>query len=104
MTIYRLIPAVPPDNAAWDNSLCQGEVVVRASSTGEARAMAALEEASRIMSGLPRSTTQVVASAFRDPNLYTVVVDDTGAYPPQGPVQVLSGKFSIPDGYVARPG
>ena len=42
MPIYRLLPSAPPDDPNWDRALNQGEVVVRAASSGAARAMAAL--------------------------------------------------------------
>ena len=96
MTIYRLSPAAPPDDPNWSLALNQGEVIVRAHSTGEARAIAALEEASIRYGGVPPTTTQVVASAFRDEKLYTVTVDETGRFDEAGPVSVLSGDLRIP--------
>jgi hypothetical protein len=101
MPIYRLIPIADPDDPHWDRALNQGEVVVRASSSGEARAIAALEEARVAIGGIPNSTTQVTASAFRDEKLYAVRDDTSGAFPAAGPVQVLAGNFSFPDAYVA---
>jgi hypothetical protein len=46
MTIYRLVPSAPADDPNWGLAINHGEVVVRAHTTGEARAIAALEEAS----------------------------------------------------------
>ena len=103
MPIFRLIPTAAPDDPAWELSLYQGEVTVRAQSTGEARAVAALEEASIAFGGIPPTTTQVVASAFRNEKLYTVHQDDSGEFPDIGPVRVLRGTFSFPEGFVVTP-
>lgn len=102
MPIYRLVPSAAPDDPNWDRALNQGEVVVRASSTGEARAMAALEEARAATGEVPDSTTQVRASAFRDEKLYTVRDDTSGEFPEAGPVQVLRGRFSFPVGFAGH--
>ena len=100
MPIYRLIPSARADDPAWSMAVNQGEVVVRANSTGEARAIASLEEASQYTGGVPRVTKQVQASAFRNENLYSVVLDTTNRFPNAGPVRVLSGNFSFPDDLV----
>jgi hypothetical protein len=97
MTIYRLMPSAPADDPTWRLAINHGEVVVRAHTTGEARAIAALEEASVRFGGIPPSTTQVVASAFRDAKLYTVMRDDSGAFEDAGPVHVLRGNFRLPN-------
>jgi hypothetical protein len=102
MPIYRLLPSAPPDDPNWDRALNQGEVVVRAASSGEARAMAALEEARAAVGAIPNSTTQVRASAFRDEKLYTVREDDSGEFPAAGPVQVLRANFRFPEDYVGH--
>lgn len=99
MTIYRLVPSAPPQDPGWELALNHGEVVVRAHSTGEARAIAALEEASIRAHGLPPTTTQVVASAFRNALLYTVREDASGAFDDTGPVRVLRGEFLFPMDY-----
>lgn len=96
MTIYRLMPTASPEDPAWDLSLNQGEVVVRAQSSGEARAIAALAEASLRTESDRLQTTQEVASAFRDEKLYTVHEDDSGAFPEAGPNGVLSANFHFP--------
>jgi len=59
--------------------------------------MAALEEDAAATNQFPRATTQVVASAFRDSNLYAVVDDASGEFPAAGPVRVLRGTFKFPD-------
>lgn len=99
MTIYRLVPWAPPEDSGWQLALNHGEVVVRAHSSGEARAVAALEEASIRAHGVPPTTTQVVASAFRNEKLYTVRQDDSGTFEDSGPVRVLSGEFLFPLDY-----
>ncbi len=96
MTIYRLVPSAPADDPNWSLAINHGEVVVRAHTTGEARAIAALEEASVRSGGVPPTTTQVVASAFRDAKLYTVTRDDSGTFEDAGPVRVLRGDFRLP--------
>jgi len=99
MTIYRLVPSAPIEDPGWELALNHGEVVVHAHSTGEARAIAALEEASIRAEGLPKTTTQVVASAFRNEKLYTVIEDDSGEFADAGPVRVLRGEFLFPVEY-----
>lgn len=96
MTIYRLIPSAPPGDPNWGRAMNHGEVVVLAHTTGEARAIAALEEASLRFGGVPPTTTQVVASAFRDEKLYTVKKDLSGTFVDVGPVRVLRGDFRMP--------
>ena len=100
MPIFRLVPSADPSDPAWTLSINQGEVIVRAASSGEARAIAALQEASVAVGGIPKGTQQVAASAFRDEKLYTVREDDSGEFPEAGPYEVLRGTFSFPDGYV----
>jgi hypothetical protein len=95
MPIYRLVPAAQPDDPSWDRAPCHGEVLVRASSSGEARAIAAMEEAVAGGARKLHSTTQVIASAFRDPLLYTVIEDESGEFPAAGPVRVVRGNFTF---------
>lgn len=83
--IYRLVPSAPRDDPNWQNSLMQGEVVVRAVSPGDARLVAAEAEgdfpdlAAKPAEGV--STTR--SSAFLNEKLYTVILegdaDQTGA-------------------------
>jgi hypothetical protein len=95
MPIYRLVPTARPDDPGWDRAPNQGEVVVRASSSGEARAIAAMEESLAAGARTLPSTTQVTASAFRDPALYTVVEDESGEFPAAGPVRAVKSNFSF---------
>lgn len=102
MPIYRLTPIAEADDPNWGRAINHGELVICAHSTGEARAIAALEEASQFTGGVPRVTTQVQASAFLDTNLYTVVRDTSGTFADQGPVRVLLATFRFPDNLVVQ--
>lgn len=95
MPIYRLVPVARPEDPSWDRAPSHGEVFVRASSSGEARAIAAMEEAVAAGARPLHSTTQVIASAFRDPLLYTVIEDESGGFPAVGPARVVKGSFSF---------
>jgi hypothetical protein len=99
--IYRLIPGAPRDDHNWRRAVHQGEIVVRARSSGEARALAARAEAQAAGVRQP-STGQVLASAFTDPVLYFTRLDDRGAFPDEGPVGVVSGDLQAPAGWVAH--
>lgn len=96
--IYRLVPAARPDDPNWDRAMNQGEVVVRAVSSGDARVVAAYGEAQAISLKEPKGTTQVTASAFRDSKLYTVHLDTSGEFPAEGPRGVLRAMFELPPG------
>lgn len=96
--IYRLIPTARPDDPNWGRASCQGEVIVRARSSGEARAVAARAQA-EAAGGSEDTTTQVTASAFYDSNLYGVRGDASDAFPPDGPVAVVGGTFQMPANY-----
>lgn len=88
MPVYRLRPTTD-DAVNWQLAANRGEVVVRAQSTGEARAIAALREAEAIRGEPVTFDTRVQASAFMQANLYTVVQDETGAFADDGPDGVL---------------
>jgi len=97
MYIYRLKPIAAPDDQNWDRAFNQGEIVVRAPSSGEARAIAALAEArARGMQGPPRITTEVSASAFLDEKLYGVTDVLDGSFLADGPPGVVAGSFTFP--------
>lgn len=99
--IYRLIPGAPAVDHNWRRAAPQGEIVVRARSSGEARALAA--EAEARAAGVRQPTTgQVLASAFEDPVLYFTRLDDRGVFPNEGPIGVVSGSLSAPTGWVAH--
>ena len=100
MPLYRLVPIAAPDDTNWDRALNQGEVVVRARSSGEARAIAALEEAEAAAGEPALATTQVRASAFMDDKLYGVEDETGGAWPADGEPGVVDGAFTFPPDYV----
>jgi hypothetical protein len=54
-----------------------------------------MEEAVAAGARTLHSTTQVTASAFRDPLLYSVVEDESGEFPAAGPVRALKGNFTF---------
>jgi uncharacterized protein YjbJ (UPF0337 family) len=93
LKLYRLVPIAAPGDTNWDNAPNQGEVVVRARSTGDARVVAAEAELDFMeIDALPadgNSTTS--ASAFRNERLYTVVDETDGRFPADGPREVVDG-------------
>jgi len=98
--IYKLVPSARPDDQNWDRAINQGEVVVRAVSSGDARIVAAYAEAAALSLKAPvEATTRVSASAFRDSKLYTVVDDTSGEFPADGPREALRAVFEVPANY-----
>jgi len=91
MGIYRLRPIARPDDQNWDHATNQGDVVVRARSSGDARVVAS--EAEAIASGITdlKATTKLIASAFRDPKLYSVQRIYDSAFAEVGPRVLLEG-------------
>lgn len=93
MPIYRLIPIAAPDDPNWQLSARQGEVTVRAKSSGDARLVAS--EAERDFLDIDAKPGEGVstsgASAFRNDKLFTVIEDVSGTYAEEGPRQVLDG-------------
>ena len=98
--VYRLVPVAREGDPNWDRAVSQGEVVVRARSSGDARVVASHAEAAAITLREPLATTQVEASALRDPKVYHVIQDDSGRYPDEGPRTVLKAMFQVPDDYI----
>ncbi|MFN7103474.1 MAG: hypothetical protein ACK4N1_12735 [Pseudorhizobium sp.] len=95
--IYRLLPTAPPDDPRWENRLPQGEVIVRARSSGDARIVANEAELDfSDVDALPAEGTSTdMASPFRNEKLYTVVLDDSGQYPNAGERGVLTGTVRV---------
>ncbi len=88
--IYRLTPNPPQNEEAFELSRDQGMVIVRALSTGDARLVAA--EAEAAASGHSgKLDTQLSASAFMDPTLYSVQRLDGSEFPSSGERQMLAG-------------
>lgn len=78
LNIYRLVPLAEANDPRWDNSPYQGEVVVAARTTGDARIVAAERELDfmEIDSAPAEGVTTINASAFRSEKLYTVIEVD----------------------------
>ncbi len=97
LKLYRLIPIAAATDTNWDLAPNQGEVVVRARSSGDARVVAAEAELDFMeIDALPgdgNSTTS--SSAFRSEKLYTVVDEAAGTYPLDGPREVVAGTVRV---------
>ncbi|WP_435267853.1 hypothetical protein [Shinella sp. BE166] len=97
MKLYRLIPIASATDTNWDLAPNQGEVVVRARSSGDARVVAAEAELDYLeIDALPadgNSTTS--SSAFRNEKLYTVVDETDPAYPLDGAREVVAGTVRV---------
>ncbi len=95
LKLYRLVPIAAPGDTNWDLAPNQGEVVVRARSSGDARVVAAEAELDfteiDALPGDGNSTTS--DSAFRNERLYTVVDETDPAYPAEGPRGVVAGSI-----------
>lgn len=93
LRLYRLMPNAPAKDPNWQNSLPQGEVVVRALSPADARLVAAEAEGDFPELGAKPaegvSTTQ--ASAFLNEKLYTVVLKEDETDGQAGPRGVVEG-------------
>jgi hypothetical protein len=75
LNAYRLVPITEAHDPRWGNSPYQGEVVVAARTTGDARIVAAERELDfmEIDSAPAEDVTTSNASAFRFKKLYTVI-------------------------------
>lgn len=95
LKIFRLVPIAEPNDPRWDNSPYQGEVVVRARSAADARLVASEAEKDflEIDAALIDDASTRMWSAFREDKLYTVIEDESGAFPAQGPRAVLHGRI-----------
>lgn len=97
LKLFRLVPIAAAGDQNWDLAPNQGEVVVRARSSGDARVVAAEAELDYLeIDALPgdgNSTTS--SSAFRSEKLYTVVDETDPAYPVEGPRGVVAGKVRV---------
>lgn len=80
LNLYRLVPTASPDDPRWENSPFQGEVVVAARTTGDARIVAAGRELDfmEVDAAPADDVTTFNASAFRDDKLYTVIEIESG--------------------------
>lgn len=97
LKLYRLVPIAAATDTNWDIAPNQGEVVVRARSSGDARVVAAEAELDYMeIDALPgdgNSTTS--SSAFRNEKLYTVVDETDPAYAVEGPRGVVAGTVRV---------
>ncbi|WP_407863375.1 hypothetical protein [Phyllobacterium phragmitis] len=95
LKIFRLVPIAEPNDPRWDNSPYQGEVVVRARSAADARLVASGAEKDflEIDAALIDDASTRMWSAFREDKLYTVIEDESGSFPAQGPREVLHGRI-----------
>ena len=78
LNLYRLVLTAEADDPRWENSPYQGEVIVAARSTGDARIVAAASELDymEIDAKPAEDVTTSMASAFRSEKLYTVIEID----------------------------
>ncbi|MCJ8056161.1 hypothetical protein GB928_028550 [Shinella curvata] len=97
LKLFRLVPIASATDTNWDIAPHQGEVVVRARSSGDARVVAAQAELDYMeIDALPgdgNSTTS--SSAFRNEKLYTVIDEHNPAYPLDGPREVVAGTVRV---------
>jgi hypothetical protein len=93
--IYRLVPTAPADDPQWMDRPPQGEVVVRALTTGDARLVASEAELDFTDTDAKpaEGNSTEMASAFRSEKLYTVIEDESGRFPADGPRGVLDGSI-----------
>ena len=97
LKLFRLVPLASATDTNWDIAPSQGEVVVRARSSGDARVVAAEAELDYMeIDALPgdgNSTTS--SSAFRNEKLYTVVDERSPSYSVDGPREVVAGTVRV---------
>jgi len=97
LKLFRLVPIASATDTNWDIAPDQGEVVVRARSSGDARVVAAEAELDYMeIDALPgdgNSTTS--SSAFRNEKLYTVVDECNPSYSVDGPREVVAGTVRV---------
>lgn len=80
LNVYRLVPIAAASDPRWQNAPSQGEVVVAARTSGDARIVAAGGELDfmDIDAAPAEDVTTASASAFRSEKLYTVVEIERG--------------------------
>ncbi len=95
LRIYRLTPLAEPHDPNWQNAQYQGEVVVVARSSGDARIVASEAELDfREIDAKPaEGVTTDMASAFRNEKLYTVI--DEGPAPPGSARGLIEGTVGV---------
>ena len=95
LKIYRLTPLADPDDPNWQNASYQGEVVVIARSSGDARIVASEAELDflEIDAKPAEGVTTDMASAFRSERLYTVT--EEGPAPAGSDRGVIAGQVTV---------
>lgn len=92
MSIYRLVPVAEPQSSNWDIAANRGEVIVRATSSGGARIVAARAETAMARRHDENDDVYSIrASAFTDDKLYGVQMVADSPFDPEGPDAVLDG-------------
>ncbi|MFK0276268.1 hypothetical protein ACIQUG_21530 [Ensifer sp. NPDC090286] len=95
LNVYRLVPIAAASDPRWANAPSQGEVVVAARTSGDARVVAAGGELDfmEIDAAPAEDVTTASASPFRSEKLYSVVEIERGR---PGLVRgILSGAISV---------
>ena len=95
LNVYRLVPVAQANDPRWGNSPYQGEVVVAARTSGDARIVAAGRELDYMdVDAAPADdVTTSNASAFRSEMLYTVIeIERNRTDLPRG---VIEGSISV---------
>ncbi len=96
MRLWRIVPSAPPDDPRWLHSPVWREIVVRADTAAEARAIASRMEADQQDYSPDRDSAGAQAmdypSALYDEALYQVIEVPAGAtaqFSPEGPREIL---------------
>jgi hypothetical protein len=95
MNVYRLVATAALDDPRWANSPYQGDVLVAARTSGDARIVASSRELDfmEVDAAPADDVTTSNASAFRSELLYTVIEVDRGRFDLQR--GVLEGDISV---------
>ncbi|WP_275783817.1 hypothetical protein [Pararhizobium gei] len=97
LKLYRLIPVAQAGDPGWDGADFQGDIVVRAFSSADARVAAAPAELDRTEIDASQSGGHPIphANAFGNERLYAVVeMLDRNGVAARGPRGVVSGGVS----------
>lgn len=97
MAIFRLYPLAEPGASNWDIAQNQGEVLVRARTSGDARLVAAEAEAALARRHDENDDIYSIrSSAFTDEKLYGVQQISDSGLDPEGERGLLAGAISLP--------
>lgn len=97
LKIYKLTPIAAADDPNWQNAQSHGEVVVRARTAGDARLVASEAELDfmEIDASPGEGNSTLMASAFRNEKLYTVIEDTSGRFNTEGERGVIEGEVKV---------